>query len=423
MQHPMKSNFLILLFCTVTVIFIKAQTEKEPLYFNEYLHYVKDKNLGLAAQKYNVSMATASILTAGMFPDPQLEMETSNNGVSKDMGYTVEGAISWTLELGGKRKARIETAKNEAEYSKLQLQDYLRNLLADATLGYVDALKSKALLNVQKESYQSMLKLAKSDSIRYKLGDISKVTSQQSRLEASSLLNEVYHLEGTQQQAVTALSDFIGSDSTDKDVVGDLNSFNRNYNLSDLITQAVHERADLLASKQNINTAASRIKLEKANRTIDLGLSAGAGHNTMANNEIAPSPAVNTAKLGISVPLKFSNRRNADLKIAEMSYSQAETEYRQIENNIRMEVTQAYQQYTSSQKQLQQFDNGMLNEAENILKGITYSYQRGESSILEVLNAQRTYNELRQNYFQLLAENAASLVELERKAGIWDIDF
>ena len=419
----MKFNFLIILCCTVTGIFINAQTVKEPLYFNEYLTYVKDKNLGLAAQKYNVGMAEASILTAGIFPDPQIEMETSNNGVSKDMGHTIEGAISWTLELGGKRKARIETAKNEAEYSKLQLQDYLRNLLADATLGYIEALKSKALLNVQKESYQSMLKLAKSDSIRYKLGDISKVTSQQSKLEASSLLNEVYHLEGTQQQSVTALSDFIGSDSTEKDVNGDLNSFNRNYNLNDLITQAVNERSDLLASKQNINTAASRIKLEKANRIIDLGLSAGAGHNTVANNEIAPSPAVNTVKLGISVPLKFSNRRNADLKIAEMGYSQAETEYRQIENSIRMEVTQAYQQYSSAQKQLQQFDNGMLKEAENILKGITYSYQRGESSILEVLNAQRTYNELRQNYFQLLAENAAALIDLERKAGIWDIDF
>lgn len=419
----MKFNFLIILCCTVTGIFINAQTVKEPLYFNEYLAYVKDKNLGLAAQRYNVSMAEASILTAGIFPDPQIEMETSNNGVSKDMGHTIEGAISWTLELGGKRKARIETAKNEAEYSKLQLQDYLRNLLADATLGYIEALKSKALLNVQKESYQSMLKLAKSDSIRYKLGDISKVTSQQSKLEASSLLNEVYHLEGTQQQSVTALSDFIGNDSTEKDVNGDLNSFNRNYNLNDLITQAVNERSDILASKQNINTAASRIKLEKANRIIDLGLSAGAGHNTVANNEIAPSPTVNTVKLGISVPLKFSNRRNADLKIAEMGYSQAETEYRQIENSIRMEVTQAYQQYSSAQKQLQQFDNGMLKEAENILKGITYSYQRGESSILEVLNAQRTYNELSQNYFQLLAENAAALIDLERKAGIWDIDF
>ncbi|MFC4379953.1 TolC family protein [Chryseobacterium bernardetii] len=419
----MKFNFLIIVLCTVTGIFINGQTEHEPITFNEYLNAVKNKNLGFAAQKYNVSMAEASILTAGIFPDPQIEIETSNNGVSKDMGYTIGGAVSWTLELGGKRKARIETAKNEADYSKLQLQDYLRNLLADATLGYIEALKTKALLNVQKESYQSMFRLAKSDSIRYKLGDISKVTSQQSRLEASSLLNEVYQLEGTQQQSITALSDFTGSDSTGKEVTGDLSAFNRNFTLNDLITHAFNQRTDLLASRQNINTAASRVKLEKANRVIDLGLSAGAGHNTIANNEIAPSPAVNTVKLGISVPLKFSNRRNADLKIAEMGYSQAEAEYRQIENSIRTEITQAYQQYTSAQKQLQQFDNGMLKEAESILKGITYSYQRGESSILEVLNAQRTYNELRQNYFQLLAENAAALTELERKAGIWDIDF
>ncbi|WP_336686343.1 TolC family protein [Chryseobacterium bernardetii] len=419
----MKFNFLIIVLCTVTGIFINGQTEHEPITFNEYLNAVKNKNLGFAAQKYNVSMAEASILTAGIFPDPQIEIETSNNGVSKDMGYTMGGAVSWTLELGGKRKARIETAKNEADYSKLQLQDYLRNLLADATLGYIEALKTKVLLNVQKESYQSMLRLAKSDSIRYKLGDISKVTSQQSRLEASSLLNEVYQLEGTQQQSITALSDFTGSDSTGKEVTGDLSAFNRNFTLNDLITHAFNQRTDLLASRQNINTAASRVKLEKANRVIDLGLSAGAGHNTIANNEIAPSPAVNTVKLGISVPLKFSNRRNADLKIAEMGYSQAEAEYRQIENSIRTEITQAYQQYTSAQKQLQQFDNGMLKEAESILKGITYSYQRGESSILEVLNAQRTYNELRQNYFQLLAENAAALTELERKAAIWDIDF
>lgn len=419
----MKFNFLIIVLCTVTGIFINGQTEHEPITFNEYLNAVKNKNLGFAAQKYNVSMAEASILTAGIFLDPQIEIETSNNGVSKDMGYTMGGAVSWTLELGGKRKARIETAKNEADYSKLQLQNYLRNLLADATLGYIEVLKTKALLNVQKESYQSMLRLAKSDSIRYKLGDISKVTSQQSRLEASSLLNEVYQLEGTQQQSITALSDFTGSDSTGKEVTGDLSAFNRNFTLNDLITHAFNQRTDFLASRQNINTAASRVKLEKANRVIDLGLSAGAGHNTIANNEIAPSPAVNTVKLGISVPLKFSNRRNADLKIAEMGYSQAEAEYRQIENSIRTEITQAYQQYTSAQKQLQQFDNGMLKEAESILKGITYSYQRGESSILEVLNAQRTYNELRQNYFQLLAENAAALTELERKAGIWDIDF
>lgn len=420
----MKPNLIfILLFCALLDSSLHAQTqEKEVLNFEHYLTEVKEKNLSYAAQKYNISMAEASILSAGIFPDPQLEIGTSNNGISRNMGYTMGTGLSWTLELGNKRKARIETAKNNAELTKLQLQDFLRNLLADASLGYINALKSKSLLEVQKDSYHSMLQLAKSDSIRYRLGSISMVTSKQSKLEASSLLNEVYTAESEQQQTIAALSLFLG-DATGQNITGDFNAFNRSYNLEDLISQALSSRTDLLASKQNINTAISRIHLEKANRTIDLGINLGMEHNTTATNEIAPSPAVNAIKLGASIPLKFSNRRNADLKIAEMGRSQAEIEYKQIENTIHTEVTQAFQQYQATQKQLKQFNNGMLSEAQSILDGIHYSYQRGESSILEVLNAQRTYNELRLNYFQTLADNAAALIELERKSGIWDINF
>lgn len=401
---------------------LKGQ-EKEILNFTSYLNEVKEKNLGYAAQKYNISMAEASILTAGIFPDPQLEMETSDNGVSKKMGYTIGTSLSWTLELGNKRKARIESAKNHAEYSKLQLQDFLRNLIADASLGYIEALKAKALVEVQKDSYLSMQQLAKSDSIRYKLGAITLVASRQSRLEASSLLNDLYMTESSSKQALSSLSIFMGTVAEEHDIKGDLHAFNREFNPEDLILEAVTTRADLLASKQNINTAASLVKLEKANRVIDLGLSLGAEHNTWARNEIAPSPAVNAVKIGASIPLKFSNRRNADLKIAEMGRMQAETEYKQIENSIRAEVRQAYQQYQATQKQLKQFDHGMLSEAKNILDGISYSYRRGESSILEVLNAQRTYNDIRQRYIETLADNATALIELERKTGLWDIDF
>ncbi|SHE63654.1 TolC family protein [Chryseobacterium sp. OV279] len=403
-------------------IALKAQ-EKETLNFSTYLNEVREKNLSYAAQKYNVSMAEASILTASIFPDPQLEMETSDNGVSKKMGYTIGTSLSWTLELGRKRKARIETAKNQAEYTKLLLQDFLRNLVADASLGYIEALKTKALVDVQKDSYLSMQQLAQSDSIRYKLGAISQVTSKQSRLEASSLLNDLYMAESARRQAFSALSVFLGTGLEEKNIRGDFKAFSRDFNPDDLILEAVNNRTDLLASKQNINTAASLVQLEKSKRVIDLGLSVDAEHNTWATNEIAPSPAVNAVKLGASIPLKFSNRRNADLKIAEMGRMQAETEYKQIENSVRTEVMQAYQQYLATQKQLKQFDNGMLSEAKNILDGISYSYQRGESSILEVLNAQRTYNDIRLRYIETLAENAVALIELERKTGIWDIDF
>ncbi|MGG7436455.1 TolC family protein [Chryseobacterium arthrosphaerae] len=402
---------------------LKAQ-EKERLSFEEYLSLVGKKNLSYASRKYNVSMAEAAIQTAGMFPDPQLEVETSNNGVNKNMGYVYGTSIGWTLELGGKRKARINFAKNQSELSKIQLQDFFRNLRADASLGYIDALRSKAMLEVQQDSYQNILQLAKSDSIRYRLGTISLVTSKQSKLEAASLLNEVYQAESAEQQSLTNLAVFLSDHRfTGRNVDGDFNAFNRDFNIDDLILQALNERADLLAAKQNTQVAKSQISLEKANRVIDLGISAGAEHHTEATNEIAPSPTVNAVKLGLSIPLKFSNRRNAGLKIAEMAHSQAEVEYQQIEQGIRAEVMQAYQQYSATQKQVKQFHNGMLTEAKSILEGITYSYKRGESSILEVLNAQRTYNGIRKDYYQALADNAAALIELERRVGIWDIQF
>ena len=402
---------------------VKAQ-QKELLSFDEYLSMVGKKNLTYAAQKYNVSMAEASIQTANMFPDPQLDMEGSNNGVSKNMGYTYGSSLGWTLELGGKRRARVDLAKNQSELSRILLLDFFRNLRADASLGYVEALKSKALLDVQQDSYKNMLQLSKSDSIRYRLGTISLVTSKQSKLEAASLLNSVYQAESTEQQAITALSVFLSDNKlTGRDVDGDFNAFNRDFGIEDLLTQALNERADLLAAKQNTQVAKSQINLERANRKIDLGLTAGVSHNTTATNEIAPSPAVNAVKLGVSIPLKFSNNRNAGLKIAEMAHSQSQLEYQQVEQSIRAEVMQAYQQYMATQKQVKQFHNGMLTEAKSILDGIIYSYKRGESSILEVLNAQRTYNDVRKDYYQALADNAAALIELERKTGIWDISF
>lgn len=419
-----RAHFIILFAVLFSMTDIVKAQEKELIRFEEYLSLVGKKNLSYAAQKYNVGMAEASIQTASMFPDPQLEMETTNNGVRENMGYVYGASIGWTLELGGKRKARINLARNQSELSKIQLQDFFRNLRADAGLGYIDALKSKALLEVQQDSYKNILQLAKSDSIRYRLGTISLVTAKQSKLEAASLLNEVFQAESAELQALTNLSVFLSDyKMTGREVTGDFNAFNRDFSVDDLILQALNERTDLLAARQNTQITQSQINLEKANRAIDLGISAGAERHTEAINEIAPSPTVNAVKIGLSIPLKFSNKRNAGLKIAEMAHSQAEIEYQQVEQSIRADVMQAYQQYTATQKQVKQFHNGMLTEAKNILEGITYSYKRGESSILEVLNAQRTYNSIRKDYYQALADNATALIELERKAGIWDIEF
>ena len=52
-----------------------------------------------------------------------------------------------------------------------------------------------------------------------------------------------------------------------------------------------------------------------------------------------------------------------------------------------------------------------------------YRYKRGETSILDVLIAQRTYNEVQEQYFMVMKAYASALVNLEYTCGIWDIQF
>ncbi len=387
---------------------------------------VGKNNLSYAAEKFNVNIADAQIETAKIFPDPEISFGWFDNGQRRmKMGDGFNSRIGWTLELGGKRRARIDLARSEAELAKYLLQDYFRNLRADATLNYLQALENKFLFDVQLSSYKSMNQLAQSDSIRFLLGSIMKVDARQSKLEAGKMLNNVYQGEVQWKMSLVNLSLLLGMQQTDSLIYphGDFSKFAREFSLAALITEAQNNRADLLAALQNKDVSQNMLKLAKANRVIDLGLGAGVTYGSYDRNIIAPTPSYTQVGAGVTIPLKFSNNYAGELKAAYYNNIQSDFYYRQVELKIQNEITQAYYNYLSAQKQVQQFNSGLLTEAKAVFDGKKYSYQRGETSLLEVLNAQRTYNDVQQNYYQALYNYTAALVELERAAGIWDINF
>jgi cobalt-zinc-cadmium efflux system outer membrane protein len=69
------------------------------------------------------------------------------------------------------------------------------------------------------------------------------------------------------------------------------------------------------------------------------------------------------------------------------------------------------------------YQQSALTDATAILEKKKYSYTRGETSLLEVLDAQRTANEVYQSYYEALYNANASLVELCRVVGIWDVEY
>ncbi|MCS6967722.1 MAG: TolC family protein [Cytophagales bacterium] len=415
-------NFCVqFLFAQVDTTFVRI-----PLRYADFLTQVGQKNLLFAAEKFNISLAEAAIESAKIFPDPEVGFGWLDNGQRRmQMGFGFETSIAWTLELGGKRKARIALAESQRELTGYLVRDFFRHLRADATLQFLTALHNRFQYQVRLSSYQSMRQIALSDSLRYRLGAITEIDARQSQLEAGTMLNEVFQTEAQWKSSLVALSLFVAQ-SPSKDTLllpeGDFNRFERNFDLNELIVTAQNNRADLLAALQQKEVSEKLLQLAKANRVMDLGLAAGVTYVSYVTNIIAPTPSFTAVTGGIAIPLRFSNKFAGELKAAHATRAQADVLYQHAELQIQNQVIQAYFQYEAAKRQVRQFNTGLLAEAQAVLNGKVYSYQRGETTLLEVLNAQRTFNEVQQNYYNALFQRAVALVELERAAGIWDID-
>jgi cobalt-zinc-cadmium efflux system outer membrane protein len=424
MNNPMKYRKPVAtVFLCALALTVYAQ-EKRVLTFDEYLNNVKDFNAGYVAEKYSIDLAEANLKAARVFPDPELSVSYSNNqNWNLQMGYGIEAELSYTLELGGKRRARIRLAQSEKEMTSALLEDYFRNLRADATLAYLAALKQTRLCEIQKASYRQMLSLAHADSLRFSLGLIMEVDARQSKLEAAAMLNDVYASEGDRQEALVRLSLFQGNNGMElpDSISGEPVYLRREFDLPALIETAQNNRADLQAALKSKEVSQNSLRLARAGRAIDLGISLGGNYAAEVLNQIAPAPAFTGIMAGISIPLKLSNANKGELRAAQLAAMQSEKQYLAAELQIRSEVVQAYNRYKTACLQAEQFDTGMLDEAENILRKKVYSYERGETGILEALNAQRTWNDMQTGYNETLYNCASALVELERACGIWDI--
>jgi len=173
---------------------------------------------------------------------------------------------------------------------------------------------------------------------------------------------------------------------------------------------------------QNIDVANKALKVAQREKNSDVTVSLELGHNAEVKNEIAPAPSYNSLTAGISLPIPFSKLNRGSINAAKQRVRQASLEYDQAALQVQNEIMKAYYDYESAAKQVLHFENGLLRQAQEVLKGKIYSYNRGDTSLLEVLNAQRTYNEVQGQYYQAVFDYDSALINLEKSAGIWDIN-
>ena len=163
------------------------------------------------------------------------------------------------------------------------------------------------------------------------------------------------------------------------------------------------------------------MKVVRRERNTDLDVALGVNYNTRVRNEEAPAPPFTGITAGLSIPLKFSNINKGALHAEQMRVQQAEHNYEQARLTVRVEVMQKYKNYMIMRSQAADYEE-LLSKSKTVIDSKTNAYGHGNCSLLEVLDAQRTYDDVRRNYIETLYNEAVALVELQQSAGIWSIE-
>ena len=399
------------------------------LTFSQYLAEVGRSNLELAAQRANVSVSEAQVAVARIFPDPQLTVGVASVDVSGVGSPSLtDVGISQTLELGGKRGARIAAARDDWSSARAGLDDFLRMLRGDASDAFIDALDKRMVVERKRITQASLERLVSVNQERLRAGDIGEIALVQSRVEAGKSRGEVLSAQSDAVQADLALALKLGAMRAIAQVtpLGDLRIATRSFDIERLIATARTERADVRAKRFALDAARSRVRLAHANRWIDLTFNLGWIHGTQPYGQyqvIAPSPSYDSLSATLTLPLPFSRVYKGELNAARFTQTSAEWDLRSAELKVEVEIRQAWSKYETSVERLKLYSSGLLRDADRVLEAKLYEYQRGSAPLLEVLEAQRTVNDVYLDYIDALADHAHALVALEQAAGIWDVGF
>jgi len=180
------------------------------------------RNWDLLAAKSDVDLATAQRLVAHEFPNPvasfsvqKINIDNHSAGTSEGNGfwernYDTIAAVNQLIEIGGKRRARKDSATAGLRSAEARLADARRTLDAGVTQAYVTVLLAEEKRQVLTDSAASLRKEAGIAEARQHAGEISLADKSQIEIAAERLELDATSAAADARNATIALETVLG---------------------------------------------------------------------------------------------------------------------------------------------------------------------------------------------------------------------
>ncbi|ELX09440.1 outer membrane efflux protein [Janthinobacterium sp. HH01] len=401
--------------------------------FRDYASAVAKYSLDLQMQRENVSSAQAGVSIAGVRPDPVLTAGIDSKELSAankpNASTAMTMGMALTIETAGKRAQRIRVAQSAVKLGEATLEGGRRQLYADAAEAYAESCRARNALERQEATLRALGEIVNANNVRRKVGDIGGLELAQSQVEHDRFEADVVTARAQVQTSAEALSIPLGRRysevfgnaalACDSPAVSGLDD------VEQLVRQAQDERDDIRIAHAALDAARSSADLAQANRWVDPVVNVSLKNTPAvrpvldAGGAVSNSPTQRSLSLGltVSVPIPLSRTQRGEVLQAQSAVTQATLALRSAELKAQTDVRRVYAQFRAAQANEQRYRDSVLVHADKVAEGMRLSYKKGAASLLELLSAQRSADEVYLAWLQATADLATATVQLQLAAG------
>lgn len=401
------------------VLALPASAAELSLAQAEALLATRNRELQLARRA--AESADAQLVIAGARPNPTLSLNSSQ--VNRDPGIG-GGPLSQKrvdtvlrldqpIERGAKRELRIDTAQGFARAARGDTLDMLRQQLAALRLSYYDLKFAQEKLAVLGETAQLFERSFAAARSRLKAGDLAAAELAKLQVDYERSRNDARAAAGDLARAQLALAYLIGEEAHASELHA-ADDWPAPRPIDSASPQAaIDARPDVLAAQARLEAAEKARDLALAQRTRDIVLG--------AQIERAPgTEPVNSIGVGIAIPLFTGYDYSGEIRKAEADRYAARDALARTRAVATVELLRATSDADAAAERLARFQGELLGAAERAAQGAEFAFERGGTTVLEVLDARRTLRAVRLealaahlDYAKALALRQSSLASAE----------
>ena len=385
------------------------------LSWNEVVERFHNNNPGLLGAELMVHENQANEVTAGLRPNPTFTSTEDQNNFFSTNPYRPFGAVQWTqsisqlVERRNKRQLRVDSAHLFTEQSKTDRADLQRTLLFALRDAFIRVLQGKAIVDLAEENIKYYDRVIAVNRERLKAGDIAKVDLMRTELQRvqfeSDLVNARVNLRTAKIALLALINEQRSVDSIDVD--GSFDFKPATMTLEDLRTIALQERPDLRSALVAIEKAKVDNRLAWANGSTDPTIS----------TDYTRVGSTNTVGVGVSIPLRIFDRNQGEKARTAIEIRRTESMRAGISANVYRDVDSAFETLKSTITLLIPYRDQYLKQSEEVRESVSFAYQKGGASLLDLLDAQKAYRDAQLNYRNLVAAYLSASNQLSMAVG------